>query len=530
MTGTPFPWRSFYQRLACGLVAPGLLTLIAAPASAQVAELAPVPTPTPALSVPAVPAVPAAPAAAPAAPLVLDLAAAKALALEQAPSVAAAKASLAAACARKQALDHLRVPTFLQRDLPVRRQQAAVGLQAAEAGVRVAELDAVYAARYAYVTYLYANTQLRHLDNSIEGLLELRRQIDDNIRRNTEGRTKGDNGKADNGKADEGKEQAPPRTDLRASIDLPRIDALLEGARMRRAEAEWGARRALSLLREALALPCDAPLLLKQQWLFEVAVELDCKQLIELALARRPEVVAAAVGVEVTGLEVAAQYRRRCLLTLRTFASASDIHAIPLPATRADDGYRPGTLAPEMPVTINGRRDDRVSQAAIYKDRAATVLHKTRNLVQLQTEQAYLRYREAQARLAHLDRAADLAMRSQKRAAVRYFMPDAMDWSLTQLLATGQLATETRAGSYEARYRLLLALIDLEHHTAAGFLAGLDAAPSILPPSSVLPSEAEKKEIRASLEKEEGKEPKINGKDKDVSVETPTVPMLRLNP
>src|SRR5262245_50628723 len=69
---------------------------------------------------------------------VLDLATAKALALGKQPAITAARASLNASLARKQAVDNLHVPTFLQRDLPIRRQQAALGPVAAQAGVRLA--------------------------------------------------------------------------------------------------------------------------------------------------------------------------------------------------------------------------------------------------------------------------------------------------------------------------------------------------------------------------------------------------------
>src|SRR5947209_556097 len=49
-------------------------------------------------------------------------------ALAQQPNLAAQRASLASAEASRQALEELRVPTFIARDLPIRRQQAALGV------------------------------------------------------------------------------------------------------------------------------------------------------------------------------------------------------------------------------------------------------------------------------------------------------------------------------------------------------------------------------------------------------------------
>ena len=85
-----------------------------------------------------------------------DLDALRATALAHNPAIAAAKASLASAIAGQQGVENLRVPTCLQPDLPFRRQQAALGVQAAEAGVRNAELLVAFGVQYAYVSYLFA--------------------------------------------------------------------------------------------------------------------------------------------------------------------------------------------------------------------------------------------------------------------------------------------------------------------------------------------------------------------------------------
>src|SRR5262245_36326131 len=63
------------------------------------------------------------------------------IALGQQPSLAAARASLQAALDRQSAVENLRVPTCLARDLPIRRQQAALGVKIAQAGITQAESE-----------------------------------------------------------------------------------------------------------------------------------------------------------------------------------------------------------------------------------------------------------------------------------------------------------------------------------------------------------------------------------------------------
>src|SRR5262245_7079256 len=131
MTGS----RSFRERwrvpLLRRLVAPALLALTAgadqqqAPAPFQELpppRVRPTGTPAPQAKVPPSPAPVYLSTLPP-----LDLSGSRHVALERQPAIAAARASLAVAQARVHALDNLRVPSFLARDLPVRKQQAALG-------------------------------------------------------------------------------------------------------------------------------------------------------------------------------------------------------------------------------------------------------------------------------------------------------------------------------------------------------------------------------------------------------------------
>src|SRR5436305_8067158 len=128
-------------KLLGGLVAPALLSVAGGAAAAE-------PAPAAEAAPPAAAAVLGTPAAA----QVLDLAACRRIALENQPAVAAARATLEAALARSQAAENLHVPAFLARDLPVRRQQAALGVVIAEAGVARAEADTVYGVTYSYLS------------------------------------------------------------------------------------------------------------------------------------------------------------------------------------------------------------------------------------------------------------------------------------------------------------------------------------------------------------------------------------------
>jgi outer membrane protein TolC len=380
---------------------------------------------------------------------VLALPTCLAIALQKQPSVAAARASLAAAVARQQAVEKLGGLSLLQRDLRARKQQAALGVLAAQAGVTLAEMDTIYAVQFCYVSYLYAKEQdevanevLEDIESDKKAYAELPRDLQ---------------------KLD------PDR-------DLARIDAFLHLARARKQEASVGMRRALSALAEAMGLECSSGLELADEKMFNGPFTVRCEEMVALALQRRPEILQASVGLEVADLEVSAQAARPLALTLRTFAIGADIHAQALPSARLDGEYVPGPLHPEMPVTINGWRSDRVEQAKIYQDRSASVLEKTRNLVRLQTEQTVLRLKDARDRVVHLRAATE-----QARTARNYFRREyksdpkhpRLSERLTDRLRTARFYTEMRVLQNEARYQILLALVALERATVGGFRAGL---------------------------------------------------------
>ncbi len=441
MKGTWFSGWRLPARFLGAFAAPGLLAVGGAIAAGER------PSPPPSLPPAVVPAAPAAPVAHAA-----DLASARSSALERQPSVAAAIASLQAAVQRKHALVNLRVPTFLARDLPIRREQAEHGVEVAEAGVTLARMNASYSATFCYLTYLYAVEQEKVAADAIEGLREVK------------GKLEGD---------DEDKDSYERRSDVLL------IDAYLGIAEARRAEANMGAQRAASALREAMGLCADAPLVIKCKAMPDVCLLLDKRILLELAQARRPEITQARLGADVASLEVDAQGKPGFFaFRVNTFASGSDLHSTPLPSGQFDHDYRPGATGPEMPVTINGGRKDRVGIAEAYAGRAATVVERTKLLIGLETDQAFLRWAEADRKLKHYRKAVLAAEERAEEARTIFRRRGPTDvLPVRELVTVGGLASQARADANKARYDLLVGLAQLERVTAGGFCARLEDAP-----------------------------------------------------
>jgi outer membrane protein TolC len=193
---------------------------------------------------------------------------------------------------------------------------------------------------------------------------------------------------------------------------------------------------------------------------------------VALALERRGELIQANLAAEVVSCEVKAQ-GKSCRPSMRTFASASDIHAQQVPQGVRDGEYRPGALPLEMPVSFVGSKAARQEQASDLAARAGAVVEKTRNLIVLETEDNYLRWVEARNKFAELDRA-------QKNAR-SYFDHVKEDFAGTNaktpaddVLNAGILQTQMRVQANEAHYHYLLALAALERVTAGGFCPGFD--------------------------------------------------------
>jgi outer membrane protein TolC len=362
--------------------------------------------------------------------------------------VAAARASLAAAAARSEALENLRAPELIRPDLPYRRQQAALGVKIAEAGLAQAEADAVHAVTYTYLAALYARQQQEVGDRAIESLKQLEDLMQSAV-------------------------SAGTRKDV-SEETVERIRVYILVARSRREEAVAGVERALSGLREAMGVAPDCPLVLAADRPPEVDVTADRGAVVSAALARRGEVAQAALVTQVTCIEIQAQeanHHRQ----VYTFAAGSDIHANPLPAGQRGENYQPGAVGLEVPVLLAGSREDRAAQARAYHARAAAVADKARGLIALEADQAYLRWLEASRRMRPAREAADRAEKLQAGLRGR-FDPRGTRVGPDELINAGVLASQLRLEANQDTYRMLQALAGLERATAGGFCAGFEAA------------------------------------------------------
>jgi outer membrane protein TolC len=359
------------------------------------------------------------------------------IALQRQPALAAYRASQAAAEIGASSLQNLRVPTFLARDLPYRRQQACLGVVIARAKVLQAELETTYAVTRTYLSVLYARQQHAMLVQAVEALRERQKEakeiLDKGLRRDLTERT------------------------------LQRIAVYEQVAESRRHEAEEGINRARAALREAMGVGPDFPLEVAGELAF-VPFEVEREQIVELALTRRPELVQASNAAAVVALEVPAQHAR-CRTQVQTFAAGSDLHANPVPQGSSNGDYRPGAVGLEMPPNLVGSRKARVERARAYQARAEAVVEKTRNLIALEAEDAYFKWLELSRKAAQLRQAAESAERLAEDIRQDYRNmrgPTTYEDALNARV----LASQLRAQATEALYQYNLAVAALVRVTA----------------------------------------------------------------
>ena len=302
------------------------------------------------------------------------------------------------------------------RDLPIRRQQAALGLTIASAAVDQACCDARQAATSSYLAALYALEQQRNADAIHNRLTDLKTLTQTALEK---------------GRRDVSKEQ----------VDV--IDSYLDTVEGRKQEAIEGYQRALAALRKALGLGPDCPIEIVGKELPDVHTKADRDAIVQLALTRRGEVIEANTAVGVFCLEVDAQ-GRICFPPARTFASGGDIHAMPLAATLHDPEYRPGPIGPEMPVSLPGNKAERREIAEAYHARAGAVADKTRNLMGLEAEDAFLRWKQYDDEQPKLEAAA-AKLEAHASDLSQKFNPEKVGYpTLDDILNNGLKATQFR--------------------------------------------------------------------------------------
>jgi outer membrane protein TolC len=174
----------------------------------------------------------------------------------------------------------------------------------------------------------------------------------------------------------------------------------------------------------------------------------------------------AALAAEVFCLEIKAQSSIHGP-TGRTFAMGSDLHADPVPQGSHNGEYRPGAVGVEMPVNLVGEKSARVEEAEALHARAEAVVEKTRNLVKLDAEDAYLRWQEWSRKAARFREAADQAEKLARNLRDD-FKTAGTKVRLDDVITSGVLSVQIRVEANESQFKYLLALAALERATGGG--------------------------------------------------------------
>jgi outer membrane protein TolC len=236
------------------------------------------------------------------------------------------------------------------------------------------------------------------------------------------------------------------------------------------AEADAGVKLSESALREAMGVQTggfEFRVKDKELPLMAQNVTLTRDQVVEMALARRPELALAAAAADAFRLEVYAQGKLRFSRTVPTLGAASDIHSRLMPTGSRDPGkdYRPEPIAPEMPPQVVGSKEDRVARVLAYSHRADAVFEKTRNLMILEAEKSFIDFEKASRQLTAQRDSFKSAKNAMDRIREQFSEPKAPKDLL--LMGYGQSA-KSMAAYVEAANFYLETLAALERVTAGG--------------------------------------------------------------
>ncbi len=361
--------------------------------------------------------------------------------LERQPALAAQRATVGSAEAQRRALDNMICASLISREIGFRKQQAYLGVTIAQAGLEVAEHETVYAVTRCYYTVAYARKQ----EAVAKGLLE-KLEV---ARKNAQAIVK----------------KGDPDSVV-TQVDVDKLSLNIDLVQLRLIEASTGIGRATAALKEAMGVQYDTALSLNFED-FPATGESPVREiLVQMALSRRGELVQASSAVQLTELEVCAQNSCIFLPYMKTFAAASDIHSKQIPQGMSNGVYRPGAIGIDMPTLLVGNRSDRVARAQELSGRASSVVDKTRNLIALETEDAFFKW---QAAADHVQLLRESAAKSAKLADLISARFDTGKVSGEDYLRARTLEDQTQAQLNEALYTHALALAALERVTSGGY-------------------------------------------------------------
>jgi len=143
-----------------------------------------------------------------------------------------------------------------------------------------------------------------------------------------------------------------------------------------------------------------------------------------------------------------------------------------LPAGQYDEKYQPGPIAPEMPPLIPGNRKDRVAQAEHLAGRARVLREKVQALIELESGNAWLRYKQNFDKLPILEKAIAVAVKRSKE--LRDDLGGDNKISPRDVLEAGLIETTLKQQAIEARLAAIQALATLERATGGGYTLELD--------------------------------------------------------
>ena len=341
-----------------------------------------------------------------------------------------------------------RSSSSLTGDHKIRKQQAATGVQAAQAEADQAEHDVTQAVVWTYYSVVYAREQRKVARDAVDFVEFYRDQVDKIVNDKDK---KGGNREIN-------------------QITLNRLVARLADGQRLHVRAQAGYERAKAALHEAMGV--------EPTYLFDVADEqlpdfakLDIKEedVVAHARSRRGEIIMASLASEVTRLEAYAQWSIKLRYRAETFASGADIHSRPLPSGSKDNDYRPDALGPEMPTHMFGSRATRSQKAWELVARSQAVLEKTRNLVTLEAQNAWIDYHFAGISMETAKKQADAG--NKNLTLLREVAGDRVSTAATlqQLLEAQEEAAKGTAAYNEAVYQRITALANIERITAGGF-------------------------------------------------------------
>ena len=361
------------------------------------------------------------------------------LGLEKQPALAAARASLVAADSGVRGLNSLKFAGLFAKDMPIRKQQACLGVTIAAAGLEQQEWETRYAVVRNYYSVIYAREQhkvVRRIEGKLKEALKTAEEL---IKR-------GD----------------PDIKVTKLDVDILKLN--LQLLQSKEVEARIGIAKATAALREALGVGLEFPLVIGEDQLPPLVKTFDRDALIAMALANRGEITQAGSAHQVTALEVDAQGKLRGP-NGRTFG-CSDLHAKPIPQGVANGEYRPGAIGLEMPGSMAGRKAERVERAQALNDRASAVVDKTNNLVALDADATYLKWLEAKEKLKGMEGSPTIASditEKVKQSFDKGSLPG-------EAILRAQGMEEQIAASYnEGLYMHALALAAMERVTAGGY-------------------------------------------------------------